>query len=118
MVTVDYIRELEKKQLKEDLPEFRPGDTIVVGFRITEGDKTRIQNFEGLVIAKQGSSVRETVTVRKNSHGEGVEITFPLHSPTIEYIKVKKLGRVRRAKLYYIREKVGKSARIRERKQK
>lgn len=116
MVTVDYIRELEKEQLKNDIPEFRPGDTIVVGFKITEGDKTRIQNFEGLVIARQGSSVRETVTVRKNSHGEGVEITFPIHSPMVEYIKVKRLGKVRRAKLYYIREKVGKAAKIKERK--
>ncbi len=116
MVTVDYVYELEKQQLRKDIPDFRPGDTIVVGFRITEGDKVRVQNFEGLVIARQGGSVRETVTIRKISYGEGVEITFPLHSPNIEYIKVKRKGKVRRAKLYYIRDKVGKAAKIKERK--
>ncbi len=115
MVTVDYIRTLEQEQVKKDLPEFRPGDTIVVGYRITEGDKTRIQNIEGLVIARQGGSVRETVTIRRTTHGEGVEITFPIHSPNVEYIKVKRKGKVRRAKLYYIRDKVGKAAKIKER---
>ncbi len=116
MVNPEYITQLEKKQIKSDIPDFRPGDTIVVGYRIVEGDKTRIQNFEGLVIARQGGSVRETVTVRKNSFGEGVEITFPIHSPNVEYIKLKRKGKVRRAKLYYIRDKVGKAAKIRERK--
>lgn len=117
MVTVDYLRELEKRQIKKDLPEFRPGDTIVVGYRITEGDKTRVQNIEGLVIARQGGSVRETVTIRRITHGEGVEITFPIHSPNVEYIKVKRRGKVRRAKLYYIREKIGKAAKIKERQE-
>ncbi len=116
-ITMEYIREnVESPQLKKDIPDFRPGDTIVVGFNIKEGDKTRIQNFEGLVIARKGAGHRESVKVRKVSYGEGVEITFPLHSPRVEYIKVKRKGRVRRAKLYYIREKIGKAARIRERK--
>ena len=116
-VTMEYIKDqVEKPQMKDNIPEFGPGDTIVVGFNIKEGDKTRIQNFEGLVIARKGAVHRESIKVRKISYGEGVEITFPLHSPRVEYIKVKRRGKVRRAKLYYIREKVGKAARIKEKK--
>ena len=109
------IRAIEQSQLKPDRPSFRAGDTVRVFVRITEEDKTRIQPFEGVVISRRGGSVRETFTVRRISYGEGVERNFLLHSPFIEKILLVKRGNVRRAKLYYLRKKIGKSARIEER---
>ena len=109
------IREIEKAQLKADRPPFKVGDTVRVFVRIQEDEKTRIQPFEGIAIARKSGSSRETFTVRRVSYGEGVERTFYLHSPLIEKILVVKRGNVRRAKLYYLRKKVGKSGRIEER---
>lgn len=109
------IQEIEKAQLKSDRPPFRVGDTVRVFVRIQEDDKTRIQPFEGVVIARKGGSSRETFAVRRISYGEGVERIFFLHSPFIEKILVVKQGHVRRAKLYYLRKKVGKAGRIEER---
>jgi large subunit ribosomal protein L19 len=109
--TLDF---LEKEQMRADVPEFAPGDTVRVHMRIVEGEKMRIQIFEGPVIARRGGGVRESFTVRKISYGIGVERTFPLHSPRIEKIEVIRLGKVRRAKLYYLRELRGRKARIKE----
>ncbi|MCY4378864.1 MAG: 50S ribosomal protein L19 [Candidatus Dadabacteria bacterium] len=109
------IAEVEKKHLRTDLPEFRAGDTVSVHYNIKEGERRRIQVFEGTVIAKKGSGFRETFTVRKVSYGIGVERIFPLHSPLIGKIEVKRKGRVRRAKLYYLRGLSKKASRIRER---
>ena len=109
------IQAIEKAQLKSDRPEFRAGDTVRVFVRIQEDEKTRIQPFEGVVIARKGGSSRETFTVRRISYGEGVERSFMLHSPFIEKILVVKRGNVRRAKLYYLRKKIGKGTRIEER---
>ena len=100
---------------REDLPEFRPGDTVRVQVRVREGDKERLQAFEGVVIRRKGGGVNETFTVRKVSNGVGVERIFPLHSPVVSTIDVVREGRVRRAKLYYLRNLSGKAARIRER---
>jgi large subunit ribosomal protein L19 len=111
---VDLIREVTQEYLKTDIPDFRPGDTLKVHVRLKEGEKERIQVFEGLVIARKHGGVSETFTVRKISSGIGVERTFPLHSPSIAKIEVTRRGRVRRAKLYYIRGLRGKAARIRE----
>lgn len=108
------IRELEREQLKQDIPAFRPGDTVRVHVKVIEGQRERIQVFEGIVIRRRGSGISETFTVRKVSYGVGVERTFPLHSPRIDKIEVVRQGRVRRAKLYYLRDRVGKAARIRE----
>ncbi len=108
---------VEKPRLREDLPEFRPGDTLKVHVRVAEAGRERIQVFQGVVIRRQGGGLRETFTVRKVSFGVGVERTFPLHSPTIARIEVVSHGRVRRAKLYYLRERRGKAARIRERRE-
>ncbi|HKH30309.1 MAG TPA: 50S ribosomal protein L19 [Gaiellaceae bacterium] len=105
---------LEQRQLRTDIPQFKAGDTVRVHFRVIEGQRSRIQVFEGIVIKRQGSGVRETFTVRKQSFGVGVERTFPVHSPKIEKIEVMAIGDVNRAKLYYLREKVGKKARVRE----
>jgi large subunit ribosomal protein L19 len=105
---------LEQRQLRSDLPRFKAGDTVRVHFLVIEGTRRRLQAFEGIVIKRQGSGVRETFTVRKQSFGVGVERTFPLHSPKIEKIEVQAIGDVNRAKLYYLREKVGKKARVRE----
>jgi large subunit ribosomal protein L19 len=102
--------------LRSDVPDFRPGDTLNVHVRVTEGNRTRIQVFKGVVIRRQGSGIRETFTVRKISYAVGVERTFPVHSPVIEKIEVVSRGRVRRAKLYYLRNLRGKAARIRERR--
>ena len=110
------IQELERRQLRE-VPRFKAGDTVRVHFRVIEGNRQRIQVFEGSVIKRQGSGVRETFTVRKNSFGVGVERTFPLHSPKIEKLEVAMVGDVNRAKLYYLRGRVGKKARIRELRQ-
>lgn len=106
---------VEERQLRDNIPNFQPGDTVRVHVRITEGDKERIQAFEGIVIARKHSGVRETITVRKTSFGVGVERIFPLHATVIDHIDVVRRGRVRRAKLYYLRKLRGKSARIRER---
>ena len=110
------IQDLERRQLRE-VPRFKAGDTVRVHFRVIEGNRQRIQVFEGVVIRRQGAGVRETFTVRKTSFGVGVERTFPLHSPKIDKIDVASIGDVNRAKLYYLRGKVGKKARIRELRQ-
>ena len=107
------IQTLEQRQLRKDVPRFKAGDTLRVHFRVIEGARSRIQVFEGIVIKRQGPGVRETFTVRKQSFGVGVERTFPLHSPKIERIEVVQIGDVSRAKLYYLRKKVGKKARVR-----
>ncbi|HCY05729.1 MAG: 50S ribosomal protein L19 [Erysipelotrichaceae bacterium] len=108
------VDEITKSQLRDDVPEFRSGTTVKVHVRIREGDKTRIQIFEGVVIKKQGKGIGETFTVRKISNGIGVERTFPIHSPIIEKIEVVRIGKVRRAKLFYLRGRSGKAARIKE----
>jgi large subunit ribosomal protein L19 len=108
--------ETQKDYLRGDIPPFRPGDTVRVNVRVKEGEKERLQAFEGVCIARRGSGVSETFTVRKISNGIGVERIFPLHSPMLGDISVVRRGRVRRAKLYYLREASGKAARIRERK--
>jgi large subunit ribosomal protein L19 len=108
------IETLEREQLREGLPHFKAGDTVRVHFQVIEGQRRRTQVFEGIVIKRQGSGMRETFTVRKHSFGVGVERTFPLHSPKIDKIEVAAIGDVNRAKLYYLREKVGKKARVRE----
>ena len=112
------IRAIEAEQLKKDVPAFRIGDTLRVSVRVEEGDKTRTQLFEGVVIKKQGSSIRESFTVRRISFGEGVERNFPLHSPTVQKIEVIRSGKVRRAKLYYLRKQSGKKGRIEEERRK
>jgi large subunit ribosomal protein L19 len=112
---MDFIREVTKDYLRTDLPDFRPGDNVKVHVRLKEGEKERIQIFEGLVIARKHGGISETFTVRKISSGIGVERTFPLHTPSISQIEVSRRGRVRRAKLYYIRDLRGKAARIKER---
>lgn len=111
---MDVIKKIEQEQMKENAENFRVGDTVKVYFKIIEGATERVQVFEGAVIAKNNTGVRRTFVVRKISYGVGVERIFPLHSPRIEKIEVVRRGRVRRAKLYYIRGKVGKAAKIRE----
>ncbi|MEK4554820.1 MULTISPECIES: 50S ribosomal protein L19 [Jeotgalicoccus] len=110
----ELLNSIVKDQLKTDLPEFKAGDTVKVHVRIVEGDRERIQLFEGVVIKRRGGGISETFTVRKISYGVGVERTFPVHTPKIEKIDVVRRGRVRRAKLYYLRNLRGKAARIRE----
>src|SRR5213079_2196870 len=107
---------IEKAFLRTDLPEFRPGDTVKVHVRVVEGNRERVQVFQGVVIRRQGGGLRETFTVRKISFGVGVERTFPVHSPSIAKLEIVSRGRVRRAKLYYLRELRGKKARIKERR--
>lgn len=114
MTNHKLIEAVTKSQLRTDLPSFRPGDTLRVHIRIIEGTRERIQVFEGVVIKRRGGGVSETFTVRKISSGVGVERTFPLHTPKIEKIEVKRRGKVRRAKLYYLRSLRGKAARIQE----
>lgn len=111
------IAEIEQAQFRDDVPVFRPGDTLKVHVRVKEGNRSRIQVFQGVVIRRQGGGLRETFTVRKVSYGVGVERTFPVHSPSIEKIEPVTRGRVRRAKLYYLRELRGKAARIKERRE-
>jgi large subunit ribosomal protein L19 len=113
---MDVLRHVESKQLKKEVPEFQPGDSVKVHVLVKEGDKERSQLFEGVIIKRKGSGANETFTVRKISGGIGVERIFPLHSPHITKIQVVRRGRVRRSKLYYLRELKGKSARIRERR--
>jgi large subunit ribosomal protein L19 len=110
------IAEITKEYIRSDVPEFRPGDTVKVNVKIKEGVRERIQTFEGLVIKRQGGGISETFTVRKNSYGIGVERTFPVHSPMVASIEVVRLGKVRRAKLHYIRTLSAKAARIKERR--
>jgi large subunit ribosomal protein L19 len=111
------IESIEQRQLRKDIPRFKAGDTLRVHFQVIEGQRRRVQVFEGIVIKRQGSGSRETFTVRKQSFGVGVERTFPVHSPKIEKIEVGAIGDVNRAKLYYLREKIGKKARVRELRQ-
>ncbi|GAV23671.1 50S ribosomal protein L19 [Carboxydothermus pertinax] len=113
---MDLLKSLEEEQLRTDLPEFRPGDTVKVYFKVIEGNRERIQPYEGVVIRKRGSGLSATFTVRRVSYGVGVERTFPLHSPRIEKIEVTRRGKVRRARLYYLRKLTGKAARIAERR--
>lgn len=111
----NIIRELEKEQLRSDLPKLEIGDTVRVYVKVVEGNRERLQNFEGVVIKMQGGGIRKTFTVRRISYGVGVERTFPYHSPRIGRIEVVRHGVVRRAKLYYLRERTGKAAKIKER---
>ena len=111
---MNIIENIEREQLRDDIPQFKAGDTVKVHFKVVEGTRHRIQVFQGTVIKRQGEGVRETFTVRKQSFGVGVERTFPVHSPKIDKIEVMAIGAVRRAKLYYLRQKVGKQARVRE----
>jgi large subunit ribosomal protein L19 len=113
---MNVLQEIEKQQLRSDIPDVSPGDTVRVMVRVREGEKERIQPFEGVVIARKGGSVRETFTVRKVSGGVGVERIFPFHSPSLAEIKVLRRGKVRRAKLYYLRQVRGKKARIKEKR--
>lgn len=110
----DIIKNIEAAQLKAEVPQFNVGDTVRVYGKIKEGNRERIQVFEGVVVKKQGGSVRATFTVRKNSNGIGVEKTWPLHSPSVEKVEVIRYGKVRRAKLNYLKGRVGKSARVKE----
>jgi large subunit ribosomal protein L19 len=112
----NIIDQLERAQLRDGIPRFKAGDTVRVHFQVIEGQRRRIQVYEGIVIKRQGSGARETFTVRKQSFGVGVERTFPLHSPKIEKIEVSAIGDVNRAKLYYLRGRVGKKARVREKR--
>lgn len=111
---MDALKIIEAGQLKENVPEFAVGDTVRVHVKIREGERERIQAFEGTVIARKGSGVSETFTVRRVSYGVGVERVFPLHSPNVANVEVVRRGRVRRAKLYYLRDRVGKAAKIKE----
>lgn len=113
---MDLVQSLEQEQIKTNLPDFRPGDTVRVHFKVIEGGRERIQVFEGTVIRRRGGGLGETFTVRRVSYGVGVERTFPLHSPKIERLEVVRRGRVRRARLYYLRKLRGKAARIQDRR--
>ena len=110
----NIIQELEAEQLKTDMPDFGPGDTVVVQVKVKEGNRERLQAFEGVCIAKRNRGINSAFTVRKQSHGEGVERVFQSHSPMVDSVEVKRRGDVRRAKLYYLRGRTGKSARIKE----
>ena len=111
---MDALRLISQDSLKEEVPAVEIGDTVKVAVRIREGEKSRIQNFEGTVIARKGSGVSETFTVRRVSYGVGVERVFPIHSPNVESVQVVRHGRVRRSKLYYLRDRVGKAAKVKE----
>ena len=110
------IKDYEKAMLRSEIPDFKPGDTVRVSLKIVEGDKERLQDFEGICIRRKGSGIAETVTLRKVNYGVGIERIIPLHSPKVENIRVTRLGKVRRAKLYYLRDLRGKAAKITERK--
>ncbi len=114
-MNANIIRDLENETIKKDIPDFRVGDTVRVHLKIKEGKRERIQVFEGLVIKRQNTGVQERFTVRKLSYGVGVEKTMPLHSPKVEKIEVTRRGKVRRSRLYYIRDRVGKRAKVKER---
>ncbi len=113
---MDFIKNIEQEQMKQEVPAFRVGDTLQVHYKVTEGSRERIQLFEGTVIKRQGGGVNETFTVRRLSYGVGVERTFLLHSPRVENLVVTRRGKARRAKLYYLRQRVGKAAKVREKK--
>ncbi len=113
---MEIIKSIEAAQIKSDLPDFGPGDSVKVHIKVTEGKRERIQIFEGVVIKRQGGGIRETFTVRKISFGVGVEKTFPVNSPTISKIEVTRKGKVRRAKITYLRDRVGKAAKVKEKK--
>lgn len=113
---MDMLKALEQEQMRTDVPSFKPGDTVRVHVKVVEGNRERIQAFEGTVIKRQGSGARETFTVRRISYGVGVERTFPVHAPRVEKIELMRRGIVRRAKLYYLRSLTGKAARIREKR--
>ena len=110
----EIIRSIENAQLRSDIPAFKVGDTVRVQVKVVEGSRERLQAFEGVVIARRNGSIRETFTVRRNSYGVGVERTFPLHSPRVDHIVVVRRGKVRRAKLYYLRNLSGKAAKVKE----
>ena len=117
---MNLLKQIEQEQIAKlsagkDIPDFAPGDTVIVNVKVREGERTRVQAYEGLCIARSGGGINESFTVRKISYGEGVERVFPLHSPMIDSIKLVRRGKVRRAKLYYLRGRRGKSARIAER---
>ena len=114
---MNIIDEIEREQMRDDIPEFGPGDTVRLQIKVSEGGKERLQPFEGIVIKRQGGWIRETFTVRKISHGVGVEKTFPVHSPNLGSIEVVRRGDVNRAKLYYLRERKGKASRVKERRE-
>ena len=111
---MNIIEQIEKEQMRSDIPEFNPGDTVRVQVRVVEGDKERLQAYEGVVIAKRNRGLHSAFTVRKISNGVGVEKTWPMHSPNVEKIEVVRLGKVRRAKLNYLRDRVGKKAKVKE----
>jgi large subunit ribosomal protein L19 len=113
---MNTIKMLEKEQLKDDITKFNIGDTVKVHFRIKEGNRERIQVFEGAVLKRQGEGIKETFTVRRISYGVGVERTFPVHSPKIEKIEIVRKGQVRRARLFYLRDRTGKAAKVKEKK--
>ena len=113
---MSIIDQIEREGMRKDVPEFEPGDTVRVHVKIVEGDKERIQVFEGVVLGRSGGGLRETFRVRKISYGVGVERIFPVHSPRVEKVEVSRKGRVRRAKLYYLRERKGKAAQVKERR--
>lgn len=113
---MDLIRMVEREQMKDDVPDFGPGDTVRVHVRVVEGGRERTQVFEGVVIARRGSGISETFTVRRVSYGVGVERVFPVHAPVVQKIEVVRRGKVRRAKLYYLRDRQGKAARIKEKR--
>ncbi|WP_027718717.1 50S ribosomal protein L19 [Desulfovirgula thermocuniculi] len=113
---MNLLQSLEREQMKTDIPDFRPGDTVRVHVKVIEGNRERVQVFEGVVIRRRGGGLSETFTVRRVSYGVGVERTFPLHSPRIERIEVVRRGKVRRARLYYLRQLRGKAARIQDRR--
>ncbi|RME46337.1 MAG: 50S ribosomal protein L19 [Chloroflexi bacterium] len=118
MASVDLVRAIEEEQMKQDLPEIRPGDTVRLHFRIVEGDRERTQAFQGVVMRVRGSQSNRNVTIRRiGAHGVGVERTFPLHSPRVEKIEVLRHAHVRRAKLYFLRDRQGKAARLKEKRQ-
>ena len=111
---MDFLKKISESSLKSTLPEFNVGDTVKVDVQITEGERTRIQVFERTVIAKKGNGISETFTVRKVSYGFGVERVFPMHSPSVKDVKVIRKGRVRRSKLYYLRDRIGKAAKVKQ----
>ena len=113
---MSMLDEIEAGYLRHDIPDFRPGDTVKVNVRVVEGGRERVQTFEGVVIAREGGGLRETFTVRKVSFGVGVERIFPVHAPIIQSIEVVRRGKVRRAKLYFLRDRVGKATRIKEKR--
>lgn len=112
----DIIRAIEEEQMKKDIPDFRPGDTVKVHVKVVEGGRERIQTFEGTVIRRRGGGLSETFSVRRISYGVGVERTFPIHSPRIDRIETVRRGKVRRARLYYLRERFGKKAKVKEKR--